>query len=160
MKSCPTRVVFTWASAIAIALWGAVPPAHGQVKLTFDKRPVIEVGNLLTAGIRFKSQVDFREFPDEPDTPSKPLLDLHRTRIGVEGRVIKEFEYQIEAELADSSEPWRDVYIQTRSFRLLQVRAGQRHHNQQGYDAVRPDRRQPGEWMDQREPEYGRQPVG
>jgi len=125
MKSCPTRVVFTWASAIAIALWGAVPPAHGQVKLTFDKRPVIEVGNLLTAGIRFKSQVDFREFPDEPDTPSKPLLDLHRTRIGVEGRVIKEFEYQIEAELADSSEPWRDVYIQTRSFRLLQVRAGQ-----------------------------------
>jgi phosphate-selective porin OprO/OprP len=99
-------------------------PALAQVRLTFDKRPSIEVGDLLTAGIRFKSQVDFREFPTEPDTPSKPLVDLHRTRIGVEGRLIKEFEYQIEGELGDSSQPWRDVYMQTRSFRVLQVRAG------------------------------------
>jgi phosphate-selective porin len=99
-------------------------PAAAQVKMTFDKRPVIEIGDVLTAGIRFKSQVDFREFPDEPGTLSKPLVDLHRTRIGVEGRVIKEFEYQIEAELGDASQPWRDIYIQTRSFRVLQVRAG------------------------------------
>ena len=125
MKSPPLRVVFRCASAIAVTLWGGVPPAQAQVKLTFDKRPVIEVGNLLTAGIRFKSQVDFREFPDEPDRPSKPLLDLPRTRVGVEGRLFKEFEYQIEGELGDSSQPWRDVYIQTRSFRALQVRAGQ-----------------------------------
>ena len=100
------------------------PPAAAQVKMTFDKRPVIEIGDVLTAGIRFKSQVDLREFPDEPGTLSKPLVDLHRTRIGVEGRVIKEFEYQIEAELGDASQPWRDIYIQTRSFRVLQVRAG------------------------------------
>jgi phosphate-selective porin OprO and OprP len=100
------------------------PPAAAQVKMTFDKRPVIEIGDVLTAGIRFKSQVDFREFPDEPGTLSKSLVDLHRTRIGVEGRLIKEFEYQIEAELGDASQPWRDIYIQTRSFRVLQVRAG------------------------------------
>jgi len=96
-----------------------------QVKLTFDKRPGFQVGNLLTAAVRFKAQVDFREFPDEPDTPLKPVADLHRTRIGVEGRLIKEFEYQIEGELSDASQPWRDIYIQTRSFRVLQVRAGQ-----------------------------------
>jgi phosphate-selective porin OprO/OprP len=106
-------------------LWVGAAPAPAQVKLTFDKRPSIEVGDLLTAGIRFKSQVDFREFPDEPDTRPKPLVELHRTRIGVEGRVIKEFEYQIEGELGDSGRPWRDVYIQTRSFRAVQVRAGQ-----------------------------------
>lgn len=100
-------------------------PALAQVRLTFDRRPSIEIGKLLTASIRFKSQLDVREFPSEPDTPSKPLVDLHRTRIGVEGRLMNAFEYQIEGELGDSSQPWRDVYIQTRSFRILQVRAGQ-----------------------------------
>ena len=108
----------------AMLVYGATPTA-AQVKMTFDKRPLIEVGDVLTAGIRFKSQVDFREFPEEPGTSFKPLVDLHRTRIGVEGRVIKAFEYQLEGELSDASQPWRDVYIQTRSFRLLQVRAGQ-----------------------------------
>jgi len=116
---------FALGVVFAIVLSTNAAPAAGQVKMTFDKRPSIQVGNLLTADIRFKSQVDFREFPDEPGTLSKPLVDLHRTRIGVEGRLIKEFEYQIEGELSDAGQPWRDVYIQTRSFRVLQVRAGQ-----------------------------------
>ena len=106
-----------------LASTGAAPAA-AQVKMTFDKRPSIEIGDVLTVGIRFKSQVDFHDFPDEPGTLPKPLVDLHRTRIGVEGRAIKELEYQVEAELGDASQPWRDVYIQTRSFRVLQVRAG------------------------------------
>ena len=125
MKSCPPRVVVTWACSIAVLLGAQAAPALAQVKLAFDKRPSIKVGNLLTADIRFKSQVDFRDFPDEAETPTKPVVDLHRTRIGVEGRLIKEFEYQIEGELSDASQPWRDIYIQTRSFRALQVRAGQ-----------------------------------
>jgi len=106
-------------------VWAAATPALAQVKLAFDKRPTVHVGNLLTAGIRFKSQVDFREFPDELETPSKPLVDLHRTRIGVEGTLIKEFEYQIEGELGDAGQPWRDVFIQTRPFLGVQVRGGQ-----------------------------------
>ena len=128
MKSCPPRLVLAslsvWVCAIAIVLSAGVAPALAQVKVAFDKRPSFEVGPLLTAGIRFKSQVDFREFPTEPDTPSKPLVDLPRTRIGVEGRLMRAFEYQIEGELSDSAKPWRDVYIQTRPVRALQVRAG------------------------------------
>jgi phosphate-selective porin OprO/OprP len=119
------RVLLAVGVVFATLLSVGAAPAAAQVRMTFEKRPTIEVGNVLTAGIRFKSQVDFREFPDEPGTSFKPLVDLHRTRIGVEGRVIKEFEYQIEGELSDASQPWRDVYIQTRSFRLLQVRVGQ-----------------------------------
>ena len=125
MKSCPLRVVFTWACAIAVLLSAGAAPALAQVKVTFDKRPSIAFGNLLTADIRFKSQLDFTEFPDEPGTPSKPLVDLHRTRLGVEGRLMKAFEYQLEGELGDAAQPWRDIYIQTRPFRDLQVRAGQ-----------------------------------
>ena len=119
------RVFVAVGVPFAMLLFANATPAVGQVRMKFEKRPSIEVGNLLTADLRFKSQVDFREFPDEPETVAKPLVDLHRTRIGVEGRLIKAFEYQIEGELSDSSQPWRDVYIQTRSFRELQVRAGQ-----------------------------------
>ncbi len=118
------RVLVGVGGVFAILLFAGAAPAVGQVRMKFERRPSIEVGTVLTADLRFKSQVDFREFPDEPETASKPLVDLHRTRIGVEGRLIKEFEYQIEGELGDSSQPWRDVYIQTRSFRVLQVRAG------------------------------------
>lgn len=100
-------------------------PADAQVRMRFDKRPSIEFGDVLTADIRFKSQVDFRDFPDELGTPSKPLVDLPRTRIGVEGTFLKKFGYQIEGELSDASKPFRDVYVQTRSFRGLQARAGQ-----------------------------------
>jgi phosphate-selective porin OprO/OprP len=109
---------------VAIVVSMGAAPAAAQVEMTFDKHPSIKVGDLVTADIRFKSQVDFREFPDEPGTDFKPLVDLRRTRIGLEGRLIKELEYQIEAELGDARQPWRDIYIQTRSFRLLQLRAG------------------------------------
>ena len=115
---------FSIRAVFAIAMCMGATPAAAQVEMTFDKRPSIKVGDLLTVDIRFKSQLDFREFPDEPGTDFKPLVDLHRTRIGVEGRLIKGLEYQVEGELGDASQPWRDVYIQTRSFRFLQVRAG------------------------------------
>jgi phosphate-selective porin OprO/OprP len=119
------RIVLTLGvSSLMLLLVGAAP-AHAQVKLTFEKRPSFRVGGLLTADIRFKSQTDFRDFPVEPDAPSKPIIDLHRTRLGLEGRLFKVFEYQVEGELNDASRPWRDVYVQTRRFRALQVRAGQ-----------------------------------
>jgi len=115
---------FAFGVVFAMLLSTDAAPAIAQVKMTFDKRPTIEFGNFLTTEIRFKSQVDFREFPDEPETPSKPVVELRRTRLGVEGRLFKAFEYQLEGELSDSSGPWRDAYIQTRAFRVLQVRAG------------------------------------
>src|SRR5215467_7030168 len=120
MRLLPPAVVFGMLLSVAAGR------ASGQVRMTFDKHPVIEVGNLLTANIRFKSQVDFREFPEELElSPAKPVVELHRTRIGVEGRLVKAFEYQIESELGDAGTPWRDAYVQTRAFRPLQVRAGQ-----------------------------------
>jgi len=120
MRLLPLAVVF------GMLLSADAERASAQVRMTFDKHPVIEVGNLLTAHIRFKSQVDFREFPEELElSPAKPLVDLHRTRIGLEGRLTRALEYQIEGELSDAGAPWRDAYVQTRAFRQLQVRAGQ-----------------------------------
>src|SRR5690349_19145226 len=123
MTSCLMRLLF---AAVMLVLCAPAERATAQVRMTFDKHPVIEVGNVLTVHIRFKSQVDFREFPEELElSPAKPLVDLHRTRIGLEGRLTNALEYQIETELSDGAAPWRDAYLQTRAFRQLQIRAGQ-----------------------------------
>jgi phosphate-selective porin OprO and OprP len=125
LTSCMIRMLSAIGVVFGTLLSAGAPPAGGQVRMTFEKRPSFKVGDLLTADIRFKSQVDFRVFAEEPGTLSKPLVDLHRTRIGVEGTLFKAFEYQIESELNDASKPLRDVYLQTRLFRGLQARAGQ-----------------------------------
>jgi phosphate-selective porin OprO and OprP len=108
----------------AVLVSAGASPAAAQVRMKFEKRPSIMVGSVLTADIRFKSQLDFRDFPDEPETQPKPLVDLRRTRLGVQGRLVNAFEYQVEGELNDASQPWRDVYIQTRPFLGVQVRGG------------------------------------
>ena len=119
------RIVLTAAVLSGMLLSVGAAPTHAQVKLTFEKRPSFRVGSLVTADVRFKSQTDFRDFPAEPDEPSKHLVDLHRTRLGIEGRLVKVLEYQVEGELNDASKPLRDVYLETRNLRGLQVRAGQ-----------------------------------
>ena len=118
---CRLRLV-TFAFGIFVVL--RAPPAGAQMTWTFDKRPLLKIGDVFTADFRFKSQADFRSFPPEPQVPSKSVFDLHRSRVGVEGTFRKRFEYQIEGELHDSEQPWRDVYVQTRVSRALQVRGG------------------------------------
>jgi len=109
-----------------IILLGLTPlHASAQVTFTFDKRPSFEIHDLLTADIRVKSQSDFRDFPDEPGEDEKDLFDLHRARVGVEGTFLKRFDYQVEGELRDTARPWRDVYLDTRVVKPLEVRAGQ-----------------------------------
>jgi phosphate-selective porin OprO/OprP len=119
------RMLFQVGVVFGILLFAGAVPAVGQIRMTFEKRPSLQIGDVFTADIRFKSQVDFRDFADEPGTVSKPLVDLHRTRIGLEGTLFKAVQYQIEGELSDASQPWRDVYVQTRAFLGLQVRGGQ-----------------------------------
>lgn len=111
--------------AFALALAVAVP-AGAQVKLTFDKRPSIEVHDIFRIDFRVKSQMDFREFPQEPGTDSKDLFDLHRARVGIEGDFMKKrVEYQVERELSDTTRAWRDAYVNARVLPFLELRGGQ-----------------------------------
>jgi phosphate-selective porin OprO and OprP len=112
------------AGSAALLLGASAPQANAQVTFTFDKRPSLEVHDVLTADLRVKSQSDFRDFPEEPGQVDKDLFDQHRARVGVEGRFLKRFDYQVERELRDTSRPWRDVYLNARVLRGLQVRGG------------------------------------
>jgi phosphate-selective porin OprO/OprP len=116
--------VVMFVAVLSATLLAAATPASAQVRFTFHKRPSIEVPGLFTVDLRVKSQTDFRGFPIEPGTDDKDVFDLHRARLGVEGTIVKRFDYQVERELHDTTQPWRDVYVNARVVRSLEVRAG------------------------------------
>ena len=120
------------ATALAAILLSVAAPAAAQskpdgapVRLTFDKHPSIHFGRVLTVDLRVKAQTDWRDFPAEPATAPKDVFDLHRARVGIEGTLLTRFDYQIERELHDATQPWRDVYVDARVLRDLQIQAGQ-----------------------------------
>ncbi len=49
-------------------------------------------------------------------------LDIARRRVGIEGRVARIVDYQVEYELG--THEWRDVYLDYRQFKAVQLRAG------------------------------------
>src|SRR5205085_11166684 len=89
-------------------------PADAQVRTS-----------LLKLDFTVKSQMDFRDFPSEPTTEPKDVFDLHRARVGIEGTMLKRLDYQVERELSDTSQPWKDVFVDGLIARAFEVRAGQ-----------------------------------
>ena len=100
--------------AIFIALAFAAPAAA--------QHPSFTVGDWLRVDFTARFQGDIRrsEAPIRGDEDGG--VDIARRRIGVEGRVARVFDYQVEYELG--AREWRDVYVDYRRFKALQVRAG------------------------------------
>jgi phosphate-selective porin OprO/OprP len=81
----------------------------------------IKAGNWLRVDFRARFQGDIRksEAPIRGDEDGG--LDIARRRVGVDGRV-KHIDFQIEYELG--ARAWRDVYLDYRQFKAVQVRGG------------------------------------
>lgn len=99
---------------IVLALVIAAPAAA--------QHPSWTAGEWLRVDFRARVQGDIRrsEAPIRGDEGGG--LDIARRRIGVEGRVARVFDYQVEYELR--AHEWRDVYVDYRQFKAVQVRAG------------------------------------
>ncbi len=110
--------------AFAGVVLGVAVPAGAQVRLTFDKHPSLQVHKLFTVDLKANTQTDFRDFPQETGTAPKDVFDLHRVRVGIEGTFLTRFDYQVERELHDSTQPWRDVYVDARVLPGLELRGG------------------------------------
>jgi len=94
------------AAVVAVLACGALP-------VCAQDRPSLKFGTNLQIDLRVKMQLDV----------SEGELDIYRKRIGIEGRFLKRFAYQIEREL-DSDRPWRDVFVDAQLFESVQVRGG------------------------------------
>jgi hypothetical protein len=100
-------------AAIAILLAGVAVPAAGQ------EQPHVRVGRIFEADFTATAQIDWRGNASE-----RRAVRLRRARMGVEGTLLRRIDYQIEGDVEDPADRWRDVYLNVTATRRLEVRAG------------------------------------
>lgn len=83
--------------------------------------PSIRAGDWLRVDFRAGFQGDVRR-SQAPIAKEDSWLDIARRRVGIEGQVRRVFAYQVEYEIG--AHQWRDVYIDYRHFKTVQVKAG------------------------------------
>lgn len=91
------------------------------LRLEWTHRPSLRAGDLLRVDFRLKLQGDFRNFTSEDNPPD--TFAMSRRRIGIQGNFLKHFEYEVEREMK-RERPWRDVFLNFRYFRDVQLQAG------------------------------------
>ena len=91
-----------------------------EASLRLEPRPTLRVGDVLTIGVTAKIHGDVHAPAPATDDVD---FDVARRRIGLVGRVTRHVQFEVEREL-DQSE-WRDVFVNVRTVRAAQVRAGQ-----------------------------------
>jgi phosphate-selective porin len=85
-----------------------------------DDRPGLRFGDALRLDLTTKVDFELRRSPDLAIDEA----EMERRRIGVDGRVFDFLGFQIEGDVADDEQPWRDVFVEFRQWRALRVRGG------------------------------------
>ena len=113
------------------------PRKWNEVRLRNTTHPEIRVGNWLRTEFRVRMVQDFRAFDPEFSGDEGETSNLRGLRVGVQGQITKDFEYEVEREIRNEigellslrTRPthalWRDVNGNYRHFKRFQIRAGQ-----------------------------------
>jgi phosphate-selective porin OprO/OprP len=109
MRTFPTRL-------LAALLLAAAPVAAQDTSVT--------IGDLFSLDFSAKLQMDWRGLPAGSAAARDGVFDIHRARVGVEGKVLKRVEYQLERNVADTTNPWRDAFVNVRATKRLEITAG------------------------------------
>jgi len=100
----------------------ASPDAQGDGErkwFVMEDRPSFRLGEALRLDLTSKVGLTVRAAPHED-----PDAEMEQRRIGVDGRLFDVVEFQIERELGDDEQPWRDVFVELRKWRAMRVRGG------------------------------------
>jgi phosphate-selective porin OprO and OprP len=108
------------AIVIAVLLGQAYTTAQG---VEWNPRPTIRLGDVAQIDFRLKLQFDFRGFEPDQDTDTH-TFEVHRRRAGIQGELFQRVAFEIERELRPSG-PWRDVFVNVRAARWLEIKGGQ-----------------------------------
>lgn len=126
----PILALFAMALLLAPATLRAQPAEAGQPGTDGDASergwdlranpPSIRFGDLLRLDLTSKVDLVLRDSPDV-DVDG---VAIDRRRIGVDGRLFGAIAFQIERDLGDNEQPWRDVFVEVRTPWALRVRGG------------------------------------
>ncbi|MCA1560354.1 MAG: OprO/OprP family phosphate-selective porin [Acidobacteria bacterium] len=98
-------------------------PKLPPVRFLFRKPPSLRIGDEFRMDFRVRLQSDIRDF--RPDLPiDGDTFVFRRARVGIQGRVYDDLEYEVDAELRDTDAPWRNVFLNYRRFRVAEVQGG------------------------------------
>lgn len=89
--------------------------------------PSLRLGPGTRVDFRVRLQGDLQdsgvELPESGDDVGSSI-DVARRRIGIDGEILNLFDYQVEGELGDDQDPWRDVYVNYKQYNFAQFQAG------------------------------------
>lgn len=91
------------------------------VRFRWEEHPSLLIGRNTTVSVT--ARLESLGLRSDGETGEPTGFSLDRRRIGVEGRLLGDVEFQLERELVDE-DPWRDVYVNYRRFDLVRVQAG------------------------------------
>ena len=106
--------------AVLLTTIAASDVARAQV-VSFGDRPSLHLGTDLRVDVTALVQGDALDASPAPGADDG--FDLARRRMGVKGAVGTHVEFEVEREIGAGA-PWRDVFVNVRPVRAIQVRAG------------------------------------
>jgi phosphate-selective porin OprO and OprP len=89
-------------------------------RFTMEDRPSLRFGEALRVDLT--SIVDFEWRGLDGDRGDD--TEFGRKRIGIDGRFLGVFAFEVEGDVGDDHDPWRDVLVEFRKYRAARVRAG------------------------------------
>lgn len=127
----------TWCTLIILALGAAAARAQtpapqpageaqkpgGGIRLVWDDRPSVRIGEHIRIDARVKLQTDIRVSEWEGLEDEGGLFDFNRKRLGVEGEITRYVEFEVEAELRENN-PLRDAFVNVKPADVLEVQGG------------------------------------
>jgi phosphate-selective porin OprO and OprP len=105
-------------------------PDGNRARATWKQHPSIRVGSTFRMDLEAKFQEDIHD--SYAGAADLARAELHRNRIGVQGHLFKQIEYEVERELTEKEldvgktpkSPWKDVYVNLTFVKNAQVKVG------------------------------------
>jgi phosphate-selective porin OprO/OprP len=101
----------------------ASPAPQSSALFRWDEHPTLQIGVVeiaFRARVQARSRTSDAPFGDEDNLAA----DIARRRIGVEGTIGSYADFQIEREIGEPDDPWRDVYVNYSQFEPIQLQVG------------------------------------
>ncbi len=112
------------ATSPALAQSAEQEPQPRTWRYVWDDHPEVRAGSALRLEFRGRFQVDL----SGSGTPGDATFDSigwNLRRVGLRGDLFDAVEFELDYEMYDPTEPWRDLFVNYRQFRSIQLQAGQ-----------------------------------
>jgi phosphate-selective porin OprO and OprP len=100
----------------------ATPLAAQETAFRWNDHPTVRAGKWLRLDFRARLQADRTWSEVNAGKAGNSGLDIARRRVGVEGRIMRAVDFELEYEIA--AREWRDALVDYRQFTAVRVRAG------------------------------------